>query len=334
MRVLATIAVCLAFRASEAFAESAVLVYQDDFETTPVTGWTVNTTTSFPDYTRFLGRFDNSPNQTSRTFTLPAGTARVVVDFDFYRFDSWDDTAQWGFDRLQMDIDGTQRFSLPFASSQPARSGTSGPVSWSHTPLAPATNNAGNRTDRPWYADQPHRFRVEVDAPGPTLALTLRTALNQGGNDESGGFDNIAVTAFVPPDITAQKSVAIEDSLDDPSFAIPGNRAVYTISLTNVGGETTPDSVVLIDSLPAEVVLDTAAPVGFADASPASGLSCCTAAQVDYSDTTSGPPVFGYTPSAALDPAIRHVRIRPGGAIRDSLTDPTTIAFAIETVIR
>ena len=318
-----------------AVAHAQTVLYEDDFETTPVTGWTVNNTAFDADYSRFLGRFDDSPTQTSRSFAVPAGTDRVEIEFDFYRFDSWDNTATWGFDRLQVDIDGTQRFSLPFESDQPARSGVSGNVDWSHVPLGPAVNNAFNLTDQPWYRDQKHRFVLTVDGPGPTLDLTLRTFLNQGGNDESGGFDNVKVTAFVNPVITADKTVAIEDGASNPAYATPGNRAVYTIAVSNTGGAANADSIVLVDALPGEVTLDTSVPVSFTDTSvPPSGLSCCTAAQVDYSDTTSGAPVFGYTPIGPLDPAVTHIRITPSGALRDSVTDPTSVAFSFETRIR
>lgn len=321
--------------AGSAVAETPVQVYSDDFETLPVDpGWS-NTSTAFDsDYTRFLGLFDNAPTQTSREFTMPAGATRAEIQFDFYRFDSWDNTTRWGFDRLQVEVDGTQRISLPFSSSQSARNGLDGPVSWSHVPLAAATNNAVNLTNQPWYQDQPHRFTLVVDQPGPTLSLTLRTFLNQGGNDESGGFDNVVVTAFVPPEINAAKSVGIVAVGPSPAYSIPGNHAVYTINITNTGGQTNAGSVELIDNLPPEVTLDTSNPIVFTDSANASGLSCCTPAQVDYSNTTSGPPVFGYTPISPLDPAVTYVRIRPSGAIRDSRADPATVSFELRTVIR
>ncbi len=327
-------ALCLGVVTSgPAFAQT--IVYTDDFETTPVTGWSVNNTEFDADYTRFLGRFDDSPTETSRSFALPTGTSRVDVEFDFYRFDSWDNTAQWGFDRLQVDVDGTQVFSLPFDSDQAARSGTNGTIDWAHTPLAAATNNAFNLANRPWYQDQPHRVTLTVNSPGTTLDLTLRTFLNQGGNDESGGFDNVTITAFVEPVINAVKTVEIEDLSANPSFAIPGHNAVYTISVTNTGGAMDADSLVVVDSLPEEVVLDTSATIQFSDSSsPASGLTCCTAAQIDYSDTVSGPPVFGYTPTSAFDEAVTYVRITPSGTLRDSTVNPTTFSFSFPTRIQ
>jgi len=99
-------------------------------------------------------------------------------------------------DRFQVDIDGGQIFSLPFPNPQASRSGTSGNVDWSHSPLTPRVELAFN-SGQFWF-DQLHRFEIIVNNPGPTVGLTLRTFLNQGGNDESGGFDNFLVTAITP----------------------------------------------------------------------------------------------------------------------------------------
>jgi len=92
-------------------------VYADDFES-GVTGWSNNSTDFDADVTNFLGRFDDAPNQTSRTFTIPAGTDYVEIGFDFYRFDSWDDNATYGFDRFEVEVDGVELFSLPFGATQ------------------------------------------------------------------------------------------------------------------------------------------------------------------------------------------------------------------------
>ena len=330
IRILAClgVALCLCLASGRAALAQTVL-YQDDFETTPVTGWTVNNTFFDADYSRFLGRFDNSPTTTSRSFTIPNGTDRVEIEFDFYRIDSWDDTAQWGFDRFQIEVDGAQLFSLPFSSDQPARSGVTGNVQWEHSPLGPPVNNIGNLTDRPWYFDQSHRVKLVVDAPGPTLSLLLRTALNQGGSDESGGYDNMTVTAFVSPVISAAKTVAAT------SYFLPGDGATYTISASNTGGPVPADTIVLTDSLPPEVTFDGNVPVTFSDdASLASGLSCCTAGQIAFSDTTSGTPVFGYTPIGPLDPAVRHIRIAPSGSMRAGSSDPVDVSFSFGTVIQ
>ena len=168
------------------------VIYQDDFEGT-VTGWSNNTTDFDPDVTRFLGRFANNPTSTSQTFTIPANTDQVVIEFDLYRFDSWDNGSQHGFDRFEVEIDNNEIFSLPFPNPQAARSGTSPNVDWSHTPLTGRVELAF--TAGMFWFDQLHRFEIIVNNPGPSLALTLRADLSQPINDESAGFYNFLITA-------------------------------------------------------------------------------------------------------------------------------------------
>ena len=318
----------------QAFAQSTV-IYQDDFEGT-VTGWSVNNTDFDPDVTRFLGRFDNNPQSTSRTFTIPAGTDRVEIEFDFYRFDSWDNNGTYGFDRFQVDIDGTQIFSLPFPNPQAARSGTTGNVEWSHSPLGPREELAFG-TGQYWF-DQLHRVQITVNNPGPSLALTLRTAVNQGGNDESGGFDNMTITAFpVLPDLTAAKTVETVNS----DYALPGNDVEYTVTIGNTGGPVDAGSLRFIDALPATTTLFTGDLDGagnsviFEDNSvPASGLTCCSGANIDYSDSVTTPPVFGYIPTSDYDDAITYIRIIPAGSVRDSQSDPVSVNFKFRSRIK
>ena len=181
------------------------VIYQDDFEGT-VTGWSNNTTDFDPDVTRFLGRFANNPTSTSQTFTIPANTDQVVIEFDLYRFDSWDNGSQHGFDRFEVEIDNNEIFSLPFPNPQAARSGTSPNVDWSHTPLTGRVELAFT-AGRYWF-DQLHRFEIIVNNPGPSLALTLRADLSQGINDESAGFDNFLITAVT----NATEIVAVAES--------------------------------------------------------------------------------------------------------------------------
>ncbi|WP_371397884.1 hypothetical protein [Fretibacter rubidus] len=316
----------------------STLVYSDDFEA-GASGWSNNSTDFDPDVTQFLGRFDNSPNATSRSFTLPPSTGRVEIVFDFYRFDSWDNTAQWGFDRFQVDVDGTQIFSLPFAATQAARSGTTGSVDWSHSPLGPTTELAFG-TGQFWF-DQLHRVTLTVNNPGSTLALTLRAALNQGGNDESGGFDNISITAFpILPDLDITKTVEMASGAGALDYAVPGADVIYRFDLTNIGGAVDAGTVRISDKIPDNLVLFTGNydgsgnAVAFNDASaPASGLLCCAGGTVQFSDTTSGAPVYGYTPNGGYDPAVTYIQIAPSGTLRDGQTTPVDVDFSFRARI-
>ncbi len=320
-------------------AQAQTIIYADDFEGT-VSGWSVNTTQFDSDTTRFLGRFDNSPNATQQSFTVPPSTDRVEITFDFYRFDSWDNTAQWGFDRFEIDINGTEIFSLPFAASQDARSGTTGSVQWSHVPLGPTSEFAFG-TGEFWF-DQKHRFTIIVTTPGTILDLTLRTDLNQGGNDESGGFDNMLIEAFPKPaNILITKDVDTVTTPGLEAYNLPGSDVLYTFALTSTGGALDSDSIILTDVVPSDLSVFTGDfdgsgnPFIFEDNSmPPSELNCCSAGQYEFSNTTSGAPVFGYVPSTPYDPAVTYLRILPSGTLRDATNDPVNLEFKFRARIK
>ena len=249
-----------------AFAQSTV-IYQDDFEGT-VSGWSDNRTDFDPDTTTFLGPFDVNMNSTTRSFTVPAGAQSLNIEFDFLRFDSWDNFAQFGFDRFEVDIDGTQIFSLPFPNPQAARSGSSGNVNWSHTPITGRVELA-YISGQFWF-DQIHRYVITVNNPGTNVTLTLRTAVSQAFDDESGAFDNFLVTADLPPvtEITAvaenyapidgisggsTPSVLTSDTYDN----LPASLSDVTISVLNSSS-----SDVVLDPLTGIISVNAGTPAG------------------------------------------------------------------------
>ena len=331
------LAVGLSLSAGLEVQAQSTIIYQDDFEGT-VTGWSNNTTDFDPDVTRFLGRFANNPTSTTRSFAVPPNTDYIDIELDFYKFDSWDNSARFGFDRLEFEIDNNQIFSLPFAENQNPRSGSTGTVDWDHFPTTGRVELAFN-TGRFWF-DQLHQFNIRVNNPGSTLTLTLRADLTQNINDESGGFDNITITAFpliIPPNLTATKTVETVGN----GYNLPGGLVNYTISTQSTGGAVDADSVVLVDKLPPETTLFTGDldgagnPVIFTDSStPASGLTCCDSSHIAFSDSITDPPVFGYIPQSSFDDAITHIRISPEGSIRDATVDPVDVDFTFQARIK
>ncbi len=180
--------------ASAAYSQTTV-IYQDDFEGT-ISGWSDNSDDFAPAVTRFLGRFANGQTTTSRTFTVPPNSDELRIAFDLYRFDSWDNNTEFGFDRFEVDIDGVQLFSLPFPAPQAARSGASGNIAWSHTPLT-GREELGFSSGQFWF-DQLHRFEIVISNPGTSVGLALRADVTQPEFDESAGYDNFLVTAGPP----------------------------------------------------------------------------------------------------------------------------------------
>lgn len=322
------------------YGEAQTVLYVDDFEGS-VTGWSNNMTDFDPGTTRILGRFDNSPMETSRTFTIPANTDRVEIEFDFYRVDSWDNSARFGFDRFEIDIDGTEIFSLEFLSANTSRSGTTGNVDWAHLPTILRSQFAFNQAE-PYWHDERHRVTIIVNNPGPTTSITLRTDVSQGGNDEAGGYDNFLVTAFplVAPELSLQKDVAVVDVLGVGDFAVPGNQVEYTFTLESTGTAIDANTISIKDALPGDLTLFTGdldgagQPVVFQDlTTPASGLNCCGGAEVLYADETTGTPVFDYVPTTPFDPAVTHIQIIPSGTLRDSTVDVSTVTFKLRARI-
>lgn len=313
-------------------AAHAQVIYQENFEN-GASGWSDNRTETHPAFSRYLGRFSGSPNQTSRTFSVPEGSQSLVIAFDFYRFDSWDDTAQWGFDRFQVDVNGTQIFSLPFAPAPSSLTGTNGNASWEFVPVGPYSNQAHGG-----WQDQRYRVIITIANPPTSVSFTLRTAVNQSTGDESGGFDNFRVEAIPhPPNVSVSKASRMERP---GAFHIPGELVVYTIDVTSTGGALDLGSLRLVDFLPDDVTLfsgnfgGSGSPVRFFDlSSPQSGVTCCSPSNLAFSNSASGPIQFNYSPNGGNDPAVTAVAITPGGRVRQGTASPVMLRFELLVTI-
>ena len=137
------------------------------------------------------------------------------------------------------------------------------------------------------------------------------------------------------PDISTSKTVAIYDPLGEGLHNIPGNDVIYTISASNSGtGSTDSDSIVIIDTLPAEVTFfngdidDTGPelnPVAFSQTNSPS-LSLTYANDVRYSNAASKPSNFAactYTPSSGYDPAVTFICLNPKGQLESGSPTPS-----------
>ncbi len=135
-------------------------------------------------------------------------------------------------------------------------------------------------------------------------------------------------------EISATKSVSLYDPDGLGGYMIPGSDVVYTFTLENTGNfPIDADSIVLIDKLPETVTFfggnfDPA----ITDMGPllvdlgTSGLTCCAnVGEVDYSNTTSGPAVYGYTPTTSYDADTTYLKLTPGGEFEPNTT--VTISF-------
>ncbi|WP_421837902.1 hypothetical protein [Novosphingobium sp.] len=114
---------------------------------------------------------------------------------------------------------------------------------------------------------------------------------------------------------------------------IPGSIVEYSILVSNTG-PTAVDSntVLLIDSLPNQMLVGTAATPTFTQGTPTSGLTFNATNDIRYSNAASAPTTFAgctYTPTSAYDPAVNFICINPKGAMARSTGTPPnfTISF-------
>jgi uncharacterized repeat protein (TIGR01451 family) len=149
---------------------------------------------------------------------------------------------------------------------------------------------------------------------------------------DNGSMSNLSLIFDVPPDLDADKSVAVYEV---GGYSLPGTDMIYTISVTNTGlGTVDSDSMVLIDSIPAELIFyngdmddagtATTDPVAFSETG--SGLTLIYASDVGYSDSATRPTTMAdctYIPTAGYDENVKHICINPKGELLAGTPDPT-----------
>lgn len=117
--------------------------------------------------------------------------------------------------------------------------------------------------------------------------------------------------------------------------AIPGAVVRYSFTVANSGNlAADANSVLLIDSLPSQMRIGTAAAPVFTQGSPASGLTFASGTDIRFSNAVVAPASFTactYTPVAAYDPAVRYICLNPKGAMAASTGTPTSFTLSVQT---
>lgn len=115
---------------------------------------------------------------------------------------------------------------------------------------------------------------------------------------------------------------------------IPGAVVSYTFVVANTGPNAVDsNSVWLIDTLPAQMSVGTAASPTFVQGSPSSGLTFTPGTDLKFSNAGTPPGSFArctYTPVAAYDPAVRYVCINPKGIMAGSTGTPPSFTLSIQ----
>ncbi len=116
--------------------------------------------------------------------------------------------------------------------------------------------------------------------------------------------------------------------------AIPGAVVLYSILVSNTGTlAVDSNSVLVIDSLPVEMRVGTAATPSFTQGSPTSGLTFNATNDVRYSSAATAPTTFAgctYTPTSAYDAAVKFVCFNPKGTMAGSTGTPPSFTVSIQ----
>lgn len=134
----------------------------------------------------------------------------------------------------------------------------------------------------------------------------------------------------------AKSSTLVSDPVNGTANpkAIPGAIVRYSLTVQNSGPTATDsNSVLIVDSLPAQISVGTAASPVFTQGSPTSALTFSAASDIRYSNAATAPASFAactYSPVAAYDPAVRYVCLRPQGSMAGSTGTPTSFTLSIE----
>ena len=119
---------------------------------------------------------------------------------------------------------------------------------------------------------------------------------------------------------------------------IPGAIVRYTFTVSNSGPTAVDNNTVwLIDTLPGQLNVGTAASPVFAQGTPTSGLTFSAATDIRYSNAATAPTTFAgctYTPVAAYDPAVRFVCLNPKGVMAGSTGTPPSFTLSIQAQVR
>ena len=183
----------------------SVVIYQENFETGLPAGWFNGKVESATGFTQFLGRYTKANSGLGKdpfkTYTgIPIGASSVLLEFDFYEIDGWDSDDR---DCVYVLVDTDPVFLGIFDehSDESGRTDTTERgIKWTIRSTPP--QNIGFSSSK----DQIHHVTAEVPrsfySRDGALRLMFQTRVNEEDvDDESGGFDNIKITAKFNCDI-------------------------------------------------------------------------------------------------------------------------------------
>ncbi len=181
-----------------------------------------------------------------------------------------------------------------------------------------------------------HRFSHSLNgAVGDVISATATIDLGGGSYGSTSEFSASYTATSTPPNIDLTRGVAvISDPFNNTANPkiIPGAVLDYTVTVTNQGGATDADTVIITNPVGAQNMLfvgDLAGagsgPVSFSDGSTASGLTCTFSTLASVMDSilfsNDNGSTYTYTPTPdadGYDADVTHVRVSPAGTFAAS----------------
>jgi len=119
--------------------------------------------------------------------------------------------------------------------------------------------------------------------------------------------------------------------------SIPGAIVAYTLTVSNSGpAAVDANTVLIIDTLPTQLAVGTAASPVFAQGSPTSGLTFTAATDIAFSKASTAPTTYAacnYTPTSGFDTAVRYICLNPKGTMAGSTGTAPSFAITIQAKV-
>ena len=119
--------------------------------------------------------------------------------------------------------------------------------------------------------------------------------------------------------------------------AIPGAIVAYTLTVANTGPSTVErNSVLIIDTLPAQLSVGTAASPTFTQGSPTSALTFTSSTDIAFSNSTTAPTKYSsctYTPTASYDTNVHFICLNPKGTMAGSTGTPPSFSITLNAKV-
>lgn len=119
---------------------------------------------------------------------------------------------------------------------------------------------------------------------------------------------------------------------------IPGGIVRYTIYIQNSGSRSIyNNSILIVDALPSQISVGTAAAPIFTQGTPNSGLAFNTSSGIRYSNSATRPTSWSacaYNPTSAYDPAVKFVCLQPTGTMNGSSGTPPNFSISFQAQVK